>query len=106
MKKLPFEEYGNTCNSCEQNFALEGLTIDHIFPSESGGQAEFQNLQPLCQPCNNKKSHTLPKIVISHITAELFPPDLDASLELQDKRIDFSCDNRSHPLAQLFFEMN
>jgi 5-methylcytosine-specific restriction endonuclease McrA len=106
MKNLIFEEYGNKCNSCEQIFEVEDLTIDHIFPSDSGGKAEFLNLQPLCQSCNNEKSNIIPKIIISHITAELLPPEVDCKLRTAQKRIEFLCENRSHPLAQYFYQMD
>jgi len=103
MKSLIFEEFGNNCNSCEQLFAVDDLTLDHILPWDLGGKTEFPNLQPLCQACNNKKANSLPTIIISHITAELLLPDLDVSPGTSEKRIDFSGDDLSHPLVKFFY---
>jgi 5-methylcytosine-specific restriction protein A len=104
MKSSIFKEYENRWNSCEKVFAVKDLTIDHIFPSDSGGRAEFQNLQPLCQACNKKKSNNLPKIIYSHITAELFPPETDCKLGTTEKRLDFSNEDFLHPLAKFFYQ--
>jgi len=51
--------YHNRCAACgaDGEGAGVGLEIDHIFPWSKGGKTEFSNLQPLCGPCNKKKSN-------------------------------------------------
>jgi len=106
MKDALLKICGEKCTSCNADVCISSLTFDHIIPKSQGGEANFLNLQLLCQKCNANKSDTVPKFVISHITAELFPPNVDSSLASTDKRIDFSGDDRSHPLAQYFYEIN
>ena len=44
--------FGNTCLACgEKTF----LTVDHVVPITKGGPNTIDNLQPLCNPCNNRK---------------------------------------------------
>ena len=31
------------------------MTMDHIFPASRGGHSIIENLQPMCENCNNKK---------------------------------------------------
>lgn len=37
------------------------MTIDHINPRANGGGEELDNKQPMCEPCNSKKGHSIPK---------------------------------------------
>lgn len=52
--------YDNKCLSCNRNeqelFAL-GLKLipDHVLPLVKGGTDDIENIQPLCQACNDKK---------------------------------------------------
>jgi 5-methylcytosine-specific restriction endonuclease McrA len=38
---------------------FELMTIDHIYPKSKGGTNDLNNLQPMCQTCNSKKSDKL-----------------------------------------------
>lgn len=45
--------YGNKCLSC--GAIDKPLTIDHVVPLAKGGSNSIENIQPLCQHCNNVK---------------------------------------------------
>ena len=44
---------------CQRCSATEDLQFDHIWPDSLGGKGTFNNLQLLCEPCNNFKSNNL-----------------------------------------------
>ena len=46
--------YKKRCLSCG---ARDNIVADHIIPISKGGTNEYNNIQPLCQPCNSRK-HT------------------------------------------------
>jgi len=55
--------YGNRCFRCDKEGQLH---IDHINPRNSGGDAAFRNLQPLCEPCGQLKGKSIPEEVGVH----------------------------------------
>lgn len=48
------KQYGYRCLCCGASDVL--LTPDHIVPLSRGGSNSIDNIQPLCAPCNGKKS--------------------------------------------------
>lgn len=80
MRDALFNIYGEKCTCCNKILPKDLLTLDHVFPTSRGGESNFLNLQVLCQKCNEEKADTVPKFVISQITAELFPPTVDSYL--------------------------
>ncbi len=52
------EFYGHKCLCCGEAFSLRDLEADHVVPIAMGGDNTIFNLQPLCQPCNRRKSGT------------------------------------------------
>ncbi len=46
------ERYGCVCLACG---ASEDLRVDHIIPLSLGGSNRIDNVQPLCETCNNLK---------------------------------------------------
>ncbi len=42
------------------------FTKDHIIPKSRGGHSRLENLQPMCEPCNLRKSN--------HVTNDHTPP--------------------------------
>lgn len=50
-------EYGNSCAVCK--CVDKPLTRDHIIPLSKGGIDNIENIQPLCQSCNSKKSNKI-----------------------------------------------
>lgn len=46
-----------TCQKCHQRFPFLKLTVDHIVPLSKGGKNNWDNLQPLCKPCNISKNN-------------------------------------------------
>lgn len=47
------EKHNQMCALCKK---VEKLTVDHIVPLSKGGANYITNIQPLCMPCNSKKS--------------------------------------------------
>lgn len=47
-------KYDNRCLCCGKQF--NELEADHVTPLSKGGSNGIENIQPLCQPCNRKKS--------------------------------------------------
>lgn len=47
---------GMICVCCKEVLPMEKLEADHIMPLASGGSNDISNIQPLCQPCNRRKS--------------------------------------------------
>ena len=46
-----------TCQHCRQVFEPKDLVCDHIVNSAQGGTDDPTNLQTLCNPCHDKKTH-------------------------------------------------
>lgn len=48
------------CRTCEQEgLFCKAVILDHITPrSQGGADYDLANLQPLCQPCHDKKRRT------------------------------------------------
>jgi hypothetical protein len=55
------QKYSNRCAWCGASGEDKGvgLEMDHIKPFSQGGPSTFENLQPLCGPCNKKKGSRL-----------------------------------------------
>ncbi len=53
-----FKAWGRNCLKCGEN--IEPMTIDHVYPRSKFPELEleFMNCQPMCSPCNLKKSNT------------------------------------------------
>lgn len=50
------KEYDFTCPSCNKKEPDIKLTRDHIISLSNGGSDDIGNIQPLCNPCNARKS--------------------------------------------------
>lgn len=48
------------CHYCNQKFAPEELTMDHLVPVSRGGKASRNNVVPACKECNSRKKYLLP----------------------------------------------
>jgi 5-methylcytosine-specific restriction endonuclease McrA len=48
------------CHYCNQKFASEDLTMDHLVPVSRGGKASRNNVVPACKECNSSKKYLLP----------------------------------------------
>ena len=62
MKRRVWETQGHKCPNCVANgidteYAFEDMQGDHIIPWSQGGKTVEDNLQMLCQRCNNDKSN-------------------------------------------------
>jgi len=54
-RKFVFERDNYTCQGCFIRFPEDELTLDHIVPRTRGGRNTRENLQTMCNPCNQKK---------------------------------------------------
>lgn len=54
-------QYNWTCPCCKKPESKVKLTQDHIIAVSKGGSDNIENIQPLCQSCNTKKSNNLIK---------------------------------------------
>lgn len=48
------------CHYCNNKFATEDLTMDHLVPISRGGKASRNNVVPACKECNSRKKYLLP----------------------------------------------
>lgn len=55
QKLSAYERQQHKCACCHQEFAFEEMQGDHIIPWSQGGKTKEENLQMLCQKCNNDK---------------------------------------------------
>ncbi|MFI1155540.1 HNH endonuclease [Streptomyces sioyaensis] len=57
LRARAFQNYGDRCARCGRTPKDDGvrLELDHRTPLDLGGDHELENLQPLCQQCNNEK---------------------------------------------------
>ena len=46
-----------TCQHCQKVFEPSDLVCDHIINKAQGGSNDLSNLQTLCNPCHDKKTH-------------------------------------------------
>lgn len=62
QKRRAYEKQGHKCPFCvkagdDTEYAYEDMQGDHIIPWSQGGRTVDDNLQMLCQKCNNDKSN-------------------------------------------------
>ena len=50
------QSFSNLCLHCGQQEPAVKLSPDHRIPRSRGGDNSIENLQPLCEQCNNQKS--------------------------------------------------
>ena len=56
QKRRAYERQDHKCVNCGNVFDFEQMQGDHIIPWSQGGRTVDENLQMLCQKCNNDKS--------------------------------------------------
>lgn len=55
IKDILYGEQSGDCAGCSEHFHKRNFTIDHIVPTNRGGQDIDENLQLLCGQCNSEK---------------------------------------------------
>ena len=58
MKRELGRIHGYRCMMCDLPFRRRELTLDHIRAIARGGDDKIENLQLLCEPCNQTKGQT------------------------------------------------
>ena len=70
------EKHGYNCASCGDQEPDVNLSPDHKIPRSRGGSNEEDNLQPLCEQCNNAKSHACRGCTLKcHVCSWAFPDE-------------------------------
>lgn len=62
--------YGSRCATCRASAEVRPLTVDHFVPLSRGGANTWDNVWPLCLPCNLSKQTKVP--------AAPYPPHVGA----------------------------
>jgi len=58
MTEMSYEMKGSKkCCYCNRIVSKDDITIDHIFPQDTGGPTITNNLLPSCKKCNNDKAN-------------------------------------------------
>jgi 5-methylcytosine-specific restriction endonuclease McrA len=59
------------CAYCQETFAPEELTMDHIVPLARGGRSTRGNVVPCCKACNTRKKYWTPaELLLQQLRAE------------------------------------
>ncbi len=59
------------CAYCQQTFALDELTMDHIVPLARGGRSTRGNVVPCCKACNATKRYLTPaELLLQQLNAQ------------------------------------
>jgi 5-methylcytosine-specific restriction endonuclease McrA len=74
---LIFENQNGLCTSCKKQLTPENKHLDHIMPIALGGSNYANNLQWLCQYCNNSKSAKHPDEWAAYIQTPMFKKRLE-----------------------------
>lgn len=56
QKRRAYQKQGGICPFCKKHYEYNEMQGDHIIPWSLGGRTIDENLQMLCQKCNNDKS--------------------------------------------------
>lgn len=65
-KHVPFTRWNiyqrdnYTCQYCDEQFASDELTFDHVVPASQGGTRTWTNIVTACYPCNRRKGPRTP----------------------------------------------
>ncbi len=66
--------YDFQCVYCQEQFAPEDLTMDHITPFAKQGSNTVQNVVPSCGPCNSRKHIGPPRVPVQPLLLTIAPP--------------------------------
>lgn len=55
IKQKLYKLQRGTCPCCRSHFRSEEMHLDHVMPLARGGEHTDDNMQLLCQPCNQSK---------------------------------------------------
>lgn len=64
----------NHCQYCGNVFAVEDLTLDHVFPKSRGGKNTWKNLVTCCKKCNQRKGNRTPEESGIHLIEAPYEP--------------------------------
>ena len=54
-RRLRYERQDRRCNLCLERMPYEKMTSDHRVPRAKAGSLTLENLELLCDPCNQRK---------------------------------------------------
>lgn len=68
------------CPGCSAPIDILSVTPDHILPRDIGGTFTLDNMQLICQPCNQRKGEMTGEgffLLVNHLMPQLSPYDRD-----------------------------
>ena len=71
QRKEIYDKAEGCCQLCGRKLTPHTMTLDHIIPFADGGSNELDNLQAVCQQCNQLKANIYPEQFFDRIT-EIF----------------------------------
>lgn len=76
MRKIVFDASEGKCSGCGITMTSNQATYDHIVPVSGGGETHIENLQLMCQRCNNEDKRNLTVEQVKHppLYFPLLPP--------------------------------
>jgi 5-methylcytosine-specific restriction endonuclease McrA len=76
-----------TCQYCYDEFEIDKLNMDHVYPRDRGGQRIWENIVCSCIPCNSfKRNRTPEEAGMKLLKKPKAPPPVPITVALRNER--------------------